>query len=80
LLKQLIFIADCAAFCSHNRLDLSETGCDEIDFVCISPHKHLGGSESTGVLIAKLSAYDSTLPPSFPGMTKQPSKSLKFHS
>lgn len=63
----LIFIVDCAAFCSHNRLDLSEEGLGEIEFICISPHKHLGGSESTGVLIAKLSAYDTNMPPSFPG-------------
>lgn len=63
----LFFIVDCAAFCSHNRLNLSGEGLGEIEFICISPHKHLGGSESTGVLIAKLSAYDSNMPPSFPG-------------
>lgn len=57
---KIFFISDCAAFCSHNRLNLSDEGLSEIDFVCISPHKHLGGSESTGVLIAKLSAYDLT--------------------
>ena len=27
----------------------------------------LGGSESTGVLIGKKSAYDCSAPPSFPG-------------
>lgn len=48
-------------------MNLSEEGLSEVDFVCISPHKHLGGSESTGVLIAKLTAYDLTQPPSFPG-------------
>ncbi|KAL4488017.1 hypothetical protein ABPG72_009355 [Tetrahymena utriculariae] len=64
---KIFFISDCAAFCSHNRLNLSDEGLSEIDFVCISPHKHLGGSESTGVLIAKLSAYDLSQPPSFPG-------------
>lgn len=36
----------------------------EIDYVCLSPHKLLGGSESTGVLIGKKEVYDSTNPPS----------------
>ena len=35
--------------------------------MCISPHKHLGGAEATGLLIARLAAYDNTKPPSFPG-------------
>ena len=33
----------------------------------MSPHKNLGGTESTGVLLIKKSAYDCTKTPSFPG-------------
>jgi len=54
-----------AAFSSHSRLDLS-TKMTSLDYVCLSPHKNLGGSESTGVLIGKKSAYKSENP-SFPG-------------
>ncbi|EGR31066.1 hypothetical protein IMG5_117910 [Ichthyophthirius multifiliis] len=64
---KIYFIVDAAAFCSHNRLNLSQNGLSEVDFVCISPHKHLGGAEATGILISRLVAYDSTQPPSFPG-------------
>jgi selenocysteine lyase/cysteine desulfurase len=56
---KFFFIVDCAAFCSHDRLDLSGgSKYDEIDFVCMSPHKHLGGSEAVGVLLVRLEAYD----------------------
>lgn len=57
-------MVDVAAYVSHNKLDLSTNGFPEIDYVCISPHKMLGGSESTGVLIGKKEAYDSSNPPS----------------
>jgi len=40
---------------------------EELDYLCLSPHKNLGGSESTGVLIGKKSSYNSEQPPSFPG-------------
>lgn len=43
---------------SHDRIDLSEFGCDEIDYLCASAHKLLGGSEATGYLVGKKSAYD----------------------
>ena len=33
---------------------------DEIDYLYLSPHKNLGGTESTGVLIGKRMAYDGT--------------------
>lgn len=60
------FILDCAAFLSHDRIHLNMY--DEIDFLCSSPHKNLGGTESTGLLIGKKSAYGLlNKTPSFPG-------------
>ena len=38
----------------------------DLDYLCLSPHKHLGGSEATGLLIGKKSSY-KLLSPSFPG-------------
>lgn len=38
----------------------------DLDYLCLSPHKNLGGSEATGVLIGKKSSY-KLLCPSFPG-------------
>lgn len=64
--SRLIFAVDGAAYCSHGRLDLKQT-LDQLDYLCLSPHKNLGGSESTGVLIGKRSSYDSLKAPSFPG-------------
>jgi len=32
---------------------------EELDYLCLSPHKNLGGSESTGILIGKKSSYNS---------------------
>lgn len=58
---------DCAAYLSHDRVDLSSETYSEIDFICSSPHKSLGGSETTGLLIGRIAAYDTSLPPSFPG-------------
>ncbi len=60
------FAVDGAAFCSHARLDLRNE-LDNLDFLCLSPHKNLGGSESTGVLIGKLKSYPKNKAPSFPG-------------
>lgn len=48
-------------------MDLSSSDYSEVDFLCFSPHKNLGGSESTGILLGKKSAYNSKLNPSFPG-------------
>lgn len=62
--KKFLLIVDVAAYVSHNKLDISQNGLDQIDFLCISPHKLLGGSESTGVLIAKKDKYDNSNPPS----------------
>lgn len=56
---------DAAALSSHGRLNLKQL--DEIDYVCLSPHKNLGGCEATGVLIFRKAMYDVTKPPSFPG-------------
>ena len=61
----MLYILDAAAYISHARLDLSELS--EVDYVCMSPHKLLGGNESTGVLIGKLDSYDNSFTPSFPG-------------
>ena len=33
----------------------------------MSPHKNLGGAESTGVLLGRKNAYDCKQTPSFPG-------------
>ena len=57
------------ALVTHRQLDLSENGYDEVDFVAVSPHKMLGGSEAPGILIAKKKAYPdtNTFTPSFPG-------------
>jgi len=52
------------AYLSHARMNLNREE-KNVDFVCMSPHKNLGGSESTGVLIVKKSAYKITSP-SFP--------------
>ena len=60
-------MVDAVAFVPHNKLDISENGLSEVDYICLSPHKMMGGSESTGVLIGKKSSYDSKKPPSFPG-------------
>lgn len=48
------FQIDAAAFASHDRVILSDYGIQECDFLAISPHKHIGGTESTGILIVKL--------------------------
>ena len=50
---QIYFQIDAAAFTSHDRLNLSEFGYDQVDFVAISPHKNLGGTESVGILIVR---------------------------
>lgn len=55
---QFYFAVDAAAYCSHGRLDLNQQ-MEELDYLCLSPHKNLGGNESTGVLIGKKSSYDS---------------------
>ena len=60
------FSIDGAAFCSHARIDLGNQ-LDEADFLCLSPHKNLGGSESRGVLIGKIKSYNKDKAPSFPG-------------
>lgn len=67
-------------------MDLSSENYNQIDFLCSSPHKSLGGSETTGVLIGKISSYDSSLPPSFPGggtvkyVTKASMNSISYNS
>jgi selenocysteine lyase/cysteine desulfurase len=65
--KVIIFCVDCAAFCSHNELNL--TVYDQIDFAFLSPHKNLGGSESCGVLVARKATMnnDKKQRPVFPG-------------
>ena len=65
--KALLFVVDAVAFVPHHFFDLSNNGFDEIDYACISPHKMLGGSESTGVLVVKRSSYKIDKTPSFPG-------------
>ena len=40
--KEVIFAADCAAFCCHHDLNLQIY--DELDFAYLSPHKNLGGA------------------------------------
>jgi selenocysteine lyase/cysteine desulfurase len=57
---------DGAAFCSHARLDL-KVELSDCDSVTLSPHKNLGGTEATGVLLMRNVAYDSKKAPSFPG-------------
>lgn len=63
--KSIIYCVDCAAYTSHKQLNLSTY--DEIDFVYLSPHKNLGGSEACGVLITKKSLYNILTIPTFPG-------------
>lgn len=46
---------------SHARLNLNREG-KNIDFLCMPPHKNLGGSESAGVLIVKKLAYKCAIP------------------
>ena len=43
-------------------------GFSEIDFLPLSPHKLLGGYESTGVLIVKNKSYVCKDSPRFPGV------------
>jgi selenocysteine lyase/cysteine desulfurase len=57
-------MVDCAAYCCHHELNLSKL--DQIDFVFLSPHKNLGGTESCGVLIARKNIITGSKP-SFPG-------------
>ena len=45
-----MFIVDTAAYLPHHKFDISEKGFSEVDFLPLSPHKLLGGNESTGVL------------------------------
>ena len=65
--KKFLFVCDAVAYVPHNTFDISPEGFDEIDYVSLSPHKMLGGSESTGILIVKRSVYNSENTPSFPG-------------
>lgn len=53
-----MFIVDTAAYLPHHKFDISEKGFSEVDFLPLSPHKLLGGNESTGVLIVKNKSYD----------------------
>lgn len=57
---------DGAAYCSHARLDL-KIELSDCDSVTLSPHKNLGGTEATGVLLMRNVAYNKKLAPSFPG-------------
>ena len=62
--KRIILCVDCAAYCCHKELNLEQL--NHIDFVFLSPHKNLGGSESCGVLIGKKGIIEATKP-TFPG-------------
>jgi selenocysteine lyase/cysteine desulfurase len=62
--KKVILCVDCAAYCPHKYLNLEAL--DQIDFVFISPHKNLGGSESCGVLLGRKEIINLAKP-TFPG-------------
>jgi selenocysteine lyase/cysteine desulfurase len=62
--KRIIFCVDCAAYCSHKQFSFKKY--TEVDFVFLSPHKNLGGSESCGVLLGRKSIIELSKP-TFPG-------------
>jgi len=62
--KNIVFAADCAAFCCHHDLNLKVY--DQLDFAYLSPHKNLGGAEACGVMIAKKDIIKNAKP-TFPG-------------
>ena len=62
--KKVYFCVDCAAYCSHKQFSFKKY--DQVDFVFLSPHKNLGGTESCGVLIGRKAIIELSKP-TFPG-------------
>ena len=62
--KKIIFCVDCAAYSPHKLFSFKKY--DQADFIFLSPHKNLGGTETCGVLIGRKAIIDLSKP-TFPG-------------
>ncbi len=54
--KRIIFCVDCAAYSPHKLFSFKKY--DQADFIFLSPHKNLGGTETCGVLIGRKAIID----------------------